>query len=402
MAAAWEERFGKLDRAAEALEKIVAIDSRNYGAYRELARLYQQAGKYEALVETYRNHIAATTDVATRVELYVAMGQIYEAQPQEVDRAIEAYTDVLGIDPDEQRALDALGRLYEQISEWDRAIDVMTQLVTLTDDLAQAGRPVLADGPHPVRPARRRRRCRGQPAPRRSRSIRPRARRWRLLVKQYSDRGDWLKAAQMMVRAESYTPVAIDKVRLLFEAANIYHDQLRQDDQAKQLLRRGDRARPRARRGGPAARRAVLRRPAVGRAVAGDRHAVPQGRPAPRRPAPSSTSSTTAPRRRADELGDYQKALGYYKAAYDIDSTYLPTLVGRADLLFKMQDWDAAGKIYQTILVQHRDGQDEATSSASTTGSAWFARPSASARRRSTCSRRRSRSIRPTARPSTR
>ena len=45
MAAAWEERFGKLDRAAEALEKIVAIDSRNYSAYRELARLYQQAGK---------------------------------------------------------------------------------------------------------------------------------------------------------------------------------------------------------------------------------------------------------------------------------------------------------------------------------------------------------------------
>jgi len=62
----------------------------------------------------------------------------------------------------------------------------------------------------------------------------------------------------------------------------------------------------------------------------------------------------------ADELGDYQKALGYYKAAYDIDSTYLPTLVGRADLLFKMQDWDNAGKIYQTILVQHRDGQGEA------------------------------------------
>jgi len=57
--------------------------------------------------------------------------------------------------------------------------------------------------------------------------------------------------------------------------------------------------------------------------------------------------------------GDYQKALGYYKAAYDIDSTYLPTLLGRADLLFKMADWDAAGKIYQTILVQHRDGQDE-------------------------------------------
>ena len=52
MASAWEERFGKLDRAAEALEKIVALDGRNYGAYRELSRIYYQAGRWEALVET--------------------------------------------------------------------------------------------------------------------------------------------------------------------------------------------------------------------------------------------------------------------------------------------------------------------------------------------------------------
>ena len=134
MAAAWEERFGKLDRAAEALEKIVAIDNRNYSAYRELARLYQAAGKYDALVETYRNHIMATTDVSTRVELYVAMGTVYEQQLNEVDRAIEAYNDVLSFDGDDVRALDALGRLYEKISEWDRAIDVNTHLVQLTTD----------------------------------------------------------------------------------------------------------------------------------------------------------------------------------------------------------------------------------------------------------------------------
>jgi tetratricopeptide (TPR) repeat protein len=63
--------------------------------------------------------------------------------------------------------------------------------------------------------------------------------------------------------------------------------------------------------------------------------------------------------RTADELGDYDRALRHYEAAYNIDSTYLPTLIGRADLLFKMQDWDNAGKIYQTILVQHRDSQAE-------------------------------------------
>src|SRR6185436_19774005 len=232
MAAAWEERFGKLDRAAEALEKIVAIDSRNFGAYRELARLYQQAGKWEALVETYRNHIMATADVQTRVDLYVAMGVTYEQNLGDIDRAIESYTDVLQIDPNELRSLDALGRLYEKISEWDRAIDIMGHHTQLTDDtrrqvdlFSRMGRiqyNQLGDADS------------SEANLLRALAIDPgHVPAMESLTRQYSDRGDWLKAAQMMVRAESYTPVVTDKVRLLYEAARIYDERLRQPDAAK-------------------------------------------------------------------------------------------------------------------------------------------------------------------------
>src|SRR5579859_2092388 len=63
--------------------------------------------------------------------------------------------------------------------------------------------------------------------------------------------------------------------------------------------------------------------------------------------------------RTSDELGNSEKALKFYKAAYDLDSTFLPTLLGRAALLYKLEDWDGAFKIYQTILVHHRDSQKE-------------------------------------------
>src|SRR5215471_5666297 len=63
--------------------------------------------------------------------------------------------------------------------------------------------------------------------------------------------------------------------------------------------------------------------------------------------------------RSADELKNNDKALRYYKLAYDLDSTYLPTLLGRANLMFRLEDWDGAGKIYQTILVQHRESQKD-------------------------------------------
>jgi golgin subfamily B member 1 len=358
MAAAWEERFNKLDRAAECLEKIVAIDNHNYGAYRELARLYQASGKYEALVETYRNHIMSTNDVATRVELYVAMGSIYEEELKEVDRAIEAYNDVLSFDGDEQRSLDALGRLYEKIQEWDRAIDMMAHLVTLVGDTNQQvdlywrmGRIQYAQlGDAEAAEANLLRGLALDPS---------HVPTMEALTKQYSDRGDWLKAAQMMVRAEAVTPVAIDKVRLLFEAANIYSYKLRQDDQAKQLYaavialdpEHVDAGRPLADLYFNDAQWTELE-PVIDMLCrkVGQLHADPR----------ELNELYYRAAKCADELADHEKALGYYKAAYDIDSTYLPTLVGRADLLFKMQDWDSAGKIYQTILVQHRDGQDEA------------------------------------------
>ncbi|MGE3544690.1 MAG: tetratricopeptide repeat protein, partial [Kofleriaceae bacterium] len=358
MAAAWEERFGKLDRAAEALEKIVAIDNRNYSAFRELARIYHQAGRWEALVETYRNHIMATSDIQTRVDLYVAMGQTYELNLQDVDRAVEAYTDVLSFDADDRRALDALGRLYEKIGEWDRAIDAMAHLTQLSDDVrkqvelytrmgriqynqlqdADAAEANLLRG-LALDPAH-------VPA-------------MEALTKQYSDRGDWLKAAQMMVRAESYTPVAVDKVRLLFEAASIYETKLQQDDAAKQLYaavialdpEHVEAGRPLAALYFEAGQWNELS-PVIDMLCrkVGQLHAAPR----------ELNDLYYRAARCADELNDFQKALGYYKAAYDIDSTHLPTLSGRADLLFKMGDYDAAGKIYQTILVQHRDGQDEA------------------------------------------
>ncbi|TMQ11339.1 MAG: tetratricopeptide repeat protein, partial [Deltaproteobacteria bacterium] len=358
MAAAWEERFGKLDRAAESLEKIVAVDNRNYNAYRELARLYQQAGKWEALVETYRNHIMATADVQTRVDLYVAMGVTYDQNLNDLDRAIEAYTDVLQLDPDEQRALDALGRLYERISEWDRGVDMMAHLTTLTSDPRKQvdlywrmGRIQYAElGDADASEANLLRGLALDPG---------HVPTMEALTRQYSDRGDWLKAAQMMVRAESYTPVAIDKVRLLFEAARIYEDKLRQDDAAKQLYAAVIALDPEHVEAGKpladlyfAGQQWAELSPVIDMLCrkVGQLHADPR----------ELNELYYRAARTADELGDYQKALGYYKAAYDIDSTYLPTLVGRADLLFKMADYESAGKIYQTILVQHRDGQGEA------------------------------------------
>jgi tetratricopeptide (TPR) repeat protein len=363
IAALWEERFGNLDRAAAAYEHVLAIDPRNYAAYHLLERLYQQAGRPEALVETYRNHIRATADVAARAELYAAIGKVCETKLHDLHGAIEAYDAALSFDGDGDgngdaaHALGALARLYEQTRDWDRALDALGRLVrrggdTRTQDLycrmgriqygerddadgAEASwlRGLAADADHlPTMEA---------------------------LTGLYSDRGDWLKAAQMMVRAESATQVVIDKVRLLFEAATLYMSKLRSADEAKRLY---------------------------AAVIALDPEHVAAGRPLAelyfdarqwaelqpvidmlcrkadqRRADPSELHPLYFRAARcADELDALPKARDYYEAAYRIDATHLPMLIGRADLLFKLQDWDNAAKCYQAIVLHDRGGQDQA------------------------------------------
>lgn len=358
MASAWEERFGKLDRAAECLEKIVAIDERSYDAYGELARLYRQDEKWDSLIDTHRNYIMAASDPVTRIELYCAMGEVYDKHLQDPDRAIEAYKDALTFDPDEPRALDALGRLYERIEEWDMATDAMSQLVRITDEPRKQvelhhrmGRVMavnLSDGEMAEDHFLRALSIEQAHVP-----------TMEQLVSLYSQRGDWLKAAQMMVRAESYTTSILEKIRLLYGAARIYLDKLSSVEQAKEYLAAVIALDPEHVGAAEPLAELYFKRtdwqplsPILDMLVrkAQQEQADPQRL--------NELYFRTA--RCADELGDYDKAIQYYKAAYDIDSTYLPTLVGRADLLYKMQSWEEAGKIYQTILVQHRDALSEA------------------------------------------
>jgi tetratricopeptide (TPR) repeat protein len=62
----------------------------------------------------------------------------------------------------------------------------------------------------------------------------------------------------------------------------------------------------------------------------------------------------------SEKLGDDEHALKRYLASYELDSTYLPTLEGLAAALLRSERWQDAQRIYQTILVHHRDSLTDA------------------------------------------
>jgi len=359
MAVAWEEQFRRPDRAWESLEKILLINDRHESTLVSLERLYRQEKRSSELVETLRRHINATMDPSVRVDLYAQMGQVFEEDLKDVDRAVEAYNDILSFDSDNQHAMSALVRLYERIEDWHRAIETAERLISVSDDTqtvvelhARIGR-VYEDKLK-------------EPETAENHYVEALA-RWpqyvpamQALTAIYQKRGDWLKAAQMMVRAEVETQNPLEKARLLYEAGRLYREKMDNELNASELFARVIELDPEHVEAGEPLAEIYFRdeqwkklEPVIDMLV----------RKADHKDVKKDNRELNQlyfrVARTADELGNSDKALKYYKQAYDLDSTFLPTLLGRAALLYKLEDWEGAFKIYQTILVHHRDSQKE-------------------------------------------
>ncbi len=355
MATIWEENFSKPDRATEVLEKILLIDDRNLKAYRDLERLYRQERKWESLVDTYRKHLAIAADTTEKIDLYTKMGQVYEQELRDLDRAIDCYTDVLTVEDDHADALAGLARLYEETEQWDRAVEMMRRLIRVSTDPRQKvdlnyrlGK-IFDEQMKEAEPAQEYLVEALSQDPAHVPSMLS-------LLGIYKRRGDWLKAAQLMVRAEAATPNPLEKTRLLFEGGKIFQEKLGDEAQATDLYARVLQLDPEHVEAGEPLSQLYFKREEWAPLVP---ILEMLARKADRKTNRELTLLYHRLAKAADRLGDSDKGLKYYKQSYDLDSTYLPTLIDRAALLYKLEHWDDAFRIYQTILVHHRDTQKD-------------------------------------------
>lgn len=132
-----EQQFLKPDLAAERLEQVVQIDPSQELAYVSLGRCYRRLKRWPQLVSALERHLDETTDRATKIELYLAMGAVFRDELQDLDRAIDSYQSVVDAEPTHMAALEALSKLYERQGDAYRAVEYMTQVADLTTDGAQ-------------------------------------------------------------------------------------------------------------------------------------------------------------------------------------------------------------------------------------------------------------------------
>ena len=355
MASMLEEEFVKPELAAERLEAVLDIDPSNDNALSGLEKLYRQSRRWQDLVDTLYRHIEATPDRMVRVALYQDVAKVYAEELSDPHSAIDALKNVLDIDPDNVPALEALSRLLQGVENWVEAHEAFSRLALIVPEpekkvelsfrlgrlLAehmedQAGAMECYQNALDVEPGH-------LPS-------------LEALRKIYVDQQDWLGAARTLHQEQENTPQERQRSGLLCELGKIYQDHLDERDQAIECF---EQSLAFDSENVEAAKPLVEVYAGEQRWDSGEPLLDMLVRKAPTfKPEPAQLQRFQFLLGEASgQLGKDDKALKAYRAAYDIDTTHLPTLRGIASLYFKKKEWDKAFKFYQMILVHHREAQ---------------------------------------------
>jgi tetratricopeptide (TPR) repeat protein len=351
-----EEHFLKADIAAQRLEQVLEIDPNNEQAYFALERNYRKLRQWLDLINTYDRHIAATLDRKTKVELYGAIAQVYADEVDDVDRAIDAYRNIVDLDDVNLPALEALAKLYDKSGDAPQAIDYMTRVAELTQDsrqrveafyrIAKALDEKLGD------------RVAAQDRYEMALDLDPAHLPTLTALRQIAmDNADYDKAARYYDQEQSYTQAPRQRARLLVELGKLREEML--GDHPSAVL-----AWEAAHEADPENEDAAL--PLVDEYIGGEQWEKAEPlldllvRKAGKRDRGEQHELNRKLGKVAAARGNDEKALKAYTTAHQLDLTDQETIRGLAEVCFRLKDWGSALTNFQKVLTALGDDEAEA------------------------------------------
>ncbi len=123
-----DEEFLDHQKAARALEHVLALDPTRVDSTRELGRHYRALERFVDLAELYQSQLDRGGDEKLRVDAAVALGRLLSSELGAPERAIDAYELVLSLEPGHKAALDALATLRATAGDSESALDAIEAL----------------------------------------------------------------------------------------------------------------------------------------------------------------------------------------------------------------------------------------------------------------------------------
>jgi golgin subfamily B member 1 len=351
MASEWEGQEGGKAKAAEYLEKIVQLKGADEETSKALVRLYWATGEHKKLVDSYQRQVKASQSPTDRAGLYGALGKVYEEHLKDDLKAIEAYRNLLDVEADSKIGLTALSRLYQKVSNWPEAVQMLQALSTREESVDKQVEIFHRIGALQLEQLRR---------PEEAEAALVKALELKdnhvesllALGELYRARKDFGKAARMLREAGQATANAIEKVKRLHLAGVTYLDSLGDAAKAREVLEELLVADPEH---VPSCERLAAIYEKAGEHGNAQKMLEVLVRKADTRDRARLIELNLRLARAALASENQERALAAYRTAYDLDPTHQPVLRELADLLYKRGEHDESGKLFQALLVHRRD-----------------------------------------------
>lgn len=126
------EKFENPRDAADTLRAVLDEDPDHDGAARALAAIYEKDERFNELAELWGRLVERARvrgDAVLELDRMITLAEIVEERVKDAGAALKAYEDVLEKDPVHRDALDAVARLAEARSAWEKAASALAKML---------------------------------------------------------------------------------------------------------------------------------------------------------------------------------------------------------------------------------------------------------------------------------
>jgi tetratricopeptide (TPR) repeat protein len=125
LARVFEEELADVSKAEETYRYVLTVVPTESEALANLDRIYTSLEQWPELGGVLEQRAETAEDTRDKVELYTRLGQVYEEQLNQVHDAIRSFKRIFdNLEPANEDAINALGRIYEQTEQWEALDEV--------------------------------------------------------------------------------------------------------------------------------------------------------------------------------------------------------------------------------------------------------------------------------------
>jgi tetratricopeptide (TPR) repeat protein len=124
---------GSIERAVSAYEKVLEQNPTDAEALEAIEQTYRAAARWTDLLSVYRRRLDLAEDPDARDEIQAAIATVHEEMLGNPEAAVQAWREVLDVDPTNRRALEALDRLFTRLSRWQDLSDNLQTRLSLAE-----------------------------------------------------------------------------------------------------------------------------------------------------------------------------------------------------------------------------------------------------------------------------